>query len=73
MMTRIEYLREQAQRAERLARNVLDAVTVARLLEASEDYRRQADRLEQRNRCGTMAQGPQPLSPGKRSTDLEIA
>ncbi|UGV25827.1 hypothetical protein E0H22_09095 [Rhodopseudomonas boonkerdii] len=72
-MTRIEYLREQAQRAERLARNVLDAVTVTRLLEASEDYRRQADRLEQRNRCGTMAQGLQPLSPGKRTTDLEIA
>ena len=57
-MTQIEHLREQAQRAERLARNVLDAVTVARLLEASEDYRRQADRLEQRSRCGTMAQEP---------------
>ena len=62
-MTQIEHLREQAQRAERLARNVLDAVTVARLLEASEDYRQQADRLEQRARCGTMAQEPlQPLS-----------
>ena len=62
-MTQIEHLRELAQRAERLARNVLDAVTVARLLEASEDYRRQADRLEQRNRCGTMAQEPmQPIS-----------
>lgn len=74
MMTRIEYLREQAQRAERLARNVLDAVTVARLLEASEDCRRQADSLEQRARCGTIARGPmQPLSPGKRTTDLEIA
>ncbi len=62
-MTQIEHLRAQAQRAERLARNVLDAVTVARLLEASEDYRRQADRLEQCSRCGTMAQEPmQPLS-----------
>lgn len=47
-MTQIEHLREQAQRAERLARNVLDAVTVARLLEASEDYRQQADYLERR-------------------------
>ena len=66
-MTPIEHLREQARRAERLARNVLDAVTVARLLEASEDYRRQADRLEQRSRCGTMAQEPmQPLSSMKR-------
>ena len=62
-MTQIEHLREQAQRAERLARYVLDAVTVARLLEASEDYRQEADRLEQRSRCGTMAQEPmQPLS-----------
>lgn len=62
-MTQIEHLREQAQRAERLARNVLDAVTVARLLEASEDYRQQADRLEQRSRCGTMAKEPmQPRS-----------
>lgn len=46
-MTQIEHLREQAQRAERLARNMLDAATVTRLLEASEDYRRQADRLYQ--------------------------
>ncbi len=62
-MTQIEHLREQAQRAERLARNMLDAATVTRLLEASEDYRRQADHLEQRSRCGTMAQEPmQPLS-----------
>lgn len=57
-MTQIEHLREQAQRAERLARCMLDATTVARLLEASEDYRQQADRLEQRTRCGTMAQEP---------------
>ncbi len=70
-MTQIEHLREQAQRAERLARNVLDAVTVARLLQASEDYRRQADRLEQRNRCGTMAQEPmQQLSWVRQSDPL---
>lgn len=67
-MTQIEHLREQAQRAERLARNVLDAVTVARLLEASEEYRRQADHLEQRSRCGTMAREPiQPLSVMRRA------
>lgn len=66
-MTQIEHLREQAQRAERLARNVLDAMTVARLLEASKDYRREADRLEQRSRCGTMAQEPmQPLSTARK-------
>jgi hypothetical protein len=62
-MTQIEHLREQAERAERLARNVLDAVTVAQLLEASEDYRSQADRLEQRSRCGTMTQGPMQRLP----------
>lgn len=66
-MTQIEHLREQAQRAERLARNVLDAVTVARLLQASEDYRQQADRLEQRARCGTFAQEPmQPISAARK-------
>jgi hypothetical protein len=66
-MTQIEHLREQAERAERLARNVLDAITVARLLEASQEYRKQADRLEQRSRCGTMAQEPmQPLSAVKK-------
>lgn len=66
-MTEIEHLREQAQRAERLARNVLDAVTVTRLLEASADYRNEANRLEQRSRCGTMAREPmQPLSTVKK-------
>lgn len=54
-MTQIEHLREQAQRAERLARNVLDAITVARLLQASQDYRHEADLLEQRRRCGMRA------------------
>jgi hypothetical protein len=62
-MTHIEHLREQAERAERLARNMLDAVTVTRLLEASADYRRQANRLEKRSRCGTVAPGP--LQPPK--------
>lgn len=68
-MTQIEHLREQAQRAERLARNMLDAATVARLLEASEDYRRQADHLEQRSRCGTMAQEPMQQLSAMRRTD----
>ncbi|MES2031715.1 MAG: hypothetical protein V4477_21240 [Pseudomonadota bacterium] len=35
-------------RAERLARTILDAVTVSRLIEASHEYRQEADRLEQR-------------------------
>lgn len=45
-MDRIQYFREQAARAERLARSVMDAVTVERLVEASREYRQLADRLE---------------------------
>lgn len=45
-MSQIQYLREQAARAERLARGVMDAVTVERLVEASREYRRLADCLE---------------------------
>jgi hypothetical protein len=45
-MTRVQYLREQAIRAERLAKTILDTVT--RLVEASQEYRQEADRLEQR-------------------------
>lgn len=45
-MSQVQYLREQATRAERLARGVMDAVTVERLVEASKEYRRLADRLE---------------------------
>jgi len=47
-MNRVQYLRDQAMRAERLARTILDAVTVSRLIEASHEYRQEADRLEQR-------------------------
>jgi hypothetical protein len=54
-MTQIEHLREQAQRAEWLVRNLLNALTVARLPEASEYYRSQIDNLEQSDRCGTRA------------------
>ncbi|MEZ0221491.1 hypothetical protein AB7714_29745 [Tardiphaga sp. 1201_B9_N1_1] len=46
-MTRVQHLREQAIRAERLAKTILDAVTVTRLVEASHAYRQEADRLEQ--------------------------
>jgi len=46
-MTRAQHLREQAIRAERLARTIVDAVTVTRLVEASHAYRQEADRLEQ--------------------------
>lgn len=45
-MTQIENLHKQAQRAERLARSVLDVVTVTRLLEAARAYRQMAVHLE---------------------------
>jgi hypothetical protein len=45
-MSQIRYLREQAARAERLARSAMDALTIERLIEASREYRLQADRLE---------------------------
>jgi hypothetical protein len=52
-MTRVQYLREQAIRAERLAQTILDTVTVTRLVQASQDYRQEADRLEQ-DEAGTL-------------------
>jgi hypothetical protein len=45
-MSRAQYLREQAARAERLASPALDAVTVERLLALSKEYRCLAEQLE---------------------------
>jgi hypothetical protein len=45
-MSRVQYLREQAARAERLASPALDAVTVERLLAMSREYRTLAEQLE---------------------------
>jgi hypothetical protein len=47
-VTQVEHLREQSRRAQRLARDVLDALTIQRLTEASEHYRHEADQLESR-------------------------
>lgn len=41
-MTEFQYLQEQAARAERLARNILDAVTVERLEAFAADCRAKA-------------------------------
>jgi hypothetical protein len=43
-MTEFQYLQEQAARAERLARSMLDAVTVERLLAFAEECREKAER-----------------------------
>jgi hypothetical protein len=44
-MNRIEYLQHQAARAERLAKNVMDALTVQRLQEFAAECRKQIKAL----------------------------
>ena len=44
-MSRIDDLKQQAARAERLARQALDNLTVERLQQAARDYRAEAERL----------------------------
>ena len=45
-MTKVQYLRDQAARAERLARGALDSLTIERLTAFSIEYRQMADLLE---------------------------
>jgi len=45
-MTKFNYLQEQAARAERLARSILDAVTAERLQAFAAECRAKAKRLE---------------------------
>lgn len=44
-MSRIEYLREQAARAERLSQGGFDSLTTERLKQAARDFRIQAEEL----------------------------
>jgi len=44
-MSKIQYLREQAARAERLAQGGFDHLTTERLKQAAREYRRQAEQL----------------------------
>ena len=44
-MSKIQYLREQAARAERLAQAGFDHVTTERLKQAAREYRMQAEQL----------------------------
>lgn len=44
-MTRLQYLREQAATAERIARAITDTLTIERLLSFADDCRRQIDSL----------------------------
>lgn len=44
-MSRIQYLREQAARAERLSQGGFDPLTTERLQQAAQDFRKLADQL----------------------------
>jgi len=46
-MTKLQYLQEQAARAERLARSILDTVTVERLQTFAAECRAKANTLEE--------------------------
>jgi len=48
IMARYEYLVDQAERAERLARNAMDSLTVERLKAFAADCRKQAAQVSQR-------------------------
>ena len=54
-MTKLQYLQEQAARAERLARSILDAVTVERLQAFAAECRATAETL---NECEPKAAQP---------------
>lgn len=45
-MTKIEHLRHQADKADRLARDVADPLTAERLTSLSREYRQNAEALE---------------------------
>jgi hypothetical protein len=44
-MSRIDYLRDQAERAERLAKNIMDALTVEKLRAFAAECRSQVEAL----------------------------
>jgi len=50
-MTKMQELKEQAARAERLAKSMLDRVTVERLLTFAADCRKQLGVLSEHERC----------------------
>jgi hypothetical protein len=54
-MTRLQYLGDQAARAERLARTITDTLTIERLLSFAADCRHQIDRLDNAQPAETRA------------------
>ena len=55
-MSRIEFLKEQAARADRLARGAFDKLTVERLKQAAKDYQAEAEQLMGANNMATIRQ-----------------
>ena len=60
-MTKIQYLRDQAARADRLARLVIDSLTVERLQDFAADCRVQAETLSAAQPSQTALQGYGPV------------
>jgi hypothetical protein len=48
MSSQSDHLREQAERAERLARSILHEEASKRLVEAAKEFRRQAEQVDER-------------------------
>jgi len=60
-MNKVHYLKEQAARADRLARAAFDNLTTERLQKAAKDYRIEADLLVAYLKAVASAERPKPL------------
>ena len=60
-MNKVQHLKEQAARADRLARAAFDSVTTERLQKAANDYRTEADLLAAYLKAVAVAERPKPL------------
>jgi hypothetical protein len=60
-MNKVHYLKEQAARADRLARAAFDNLTTERLQKAAKDYRIEADLLAAYLKAVAGAERPKPL------------
>jgi hypothetical protein len=60
-MNKVHYLKEQAARADRLARAAFDSLTTERLQKAAKDYRIEADLLAAYLKAVASADRPKPL------------
>jgi hypothetical protein len=60
-MNKVQFLKDQAARADRLARAAFDEITTRRLQQASKDYLREADLLTAYLKAAAVAERPKPL------------